>query len=60
MNMKNLLSSREFASAGLKEVEFPEALTKLLVYYYSPHVFSADETGLFWKKIPSIFLNSNN
>jgi hypothetical protein len=36
----------------------PVALSKLLGHYCSLHVFSADETALFWKKIPSSFLNS--
>jgi hypothetical protein len=55
MNMKNLSSSGESASASHKESEFLEALSKLLGHYCSHHVFSADETGLFWKKMPSSF-----
>lgn len=58
MNMKNLSSSGESASDGYKEAEFAAAVSKLLGHYCSLHVFSADETGLFWEKIPSSSLNS--
>ncbi|CAM5084854.1 unnamed protein product [Natator depressus] len=52
---KNVQTTGEAASANEKAAKaYPEQLKKIIEKGYLPEqVFNADETGLFWKKMPN-------
>ncbi|CAM5152081.1 unnamed protein product [Natator depressus] len=55
-NLKNVQTTGEVASANEKAAKaYPEQLKKIIEEkgYLPEQVFNADETGLFWKKMPN-------
>ncbi|CAM5123678.1 unnamed protein product [Eretmochelys imbricata] len=55
-NLKNVQTTGEAASANEKAAKaYPEQLKKIIEEkgYLPEQVFNADETGLFWKKMPT-------
>ncbi|CAM4653484.1 unnamed protein product [Lepidochelys kempii] len=62
-NLKNVQTTGEAASANEEAAKaYPEQLKKIIEEkgYLLKQVFSADETGLFWKKMPNCTYTSKS